>query len=232
MKTNDRELKMAYRQHVQNASGAREKDCPTSEEIWRLFSEKTSGRRKARLVDHITACPFCFREFEAFLEITRAEGTLVREVQSRFHNDARTAPRPMVWRYAGAFLMAMVILAAAVLSTKWLGFPKRPEERGRLSGQIRLLAPGQEAALRSPLVFRWEAVALSEYYIVEVFDDTLLPVWKSAQLTVTSCEIPKQLKDRMAREKTYYWMLTAFSPGGTKTESSLEEFRLIDRPAR
>jgi len=232
MKTNDRELKMAYREHVQNASGTREKDCPTSEDIWRLFSEKTSGKRKARLVDHITTCSFCFREFEAFLEISRAEGNLVREVQSRFQSDARTAPLPMVWRYAGAFLMAMAILAAAVLSTKWLGFPKRPEERGRLSGQIRLLTPGQETALRSPLVFRWEAVALSEYYVVEVFDDTLLPVWKSAQLTVTSCEMPKQIKEKMAEERTYYWMLTAFSTGGTKTESSLEEFRLIDRQAR
>jgi hypothetical protein len=232
MKTNDRELKMAYREHVQNASGTREKDCPTSEDIWRLFSEKTSGNRKARLVDHITTCPFCFREFEAFLEISRAEGKLVREVQSRFQSDAKTAPLPMAWRYAGAFLMAMAILAAAVLSTKWLGFPKRPEERGRLSGQIRLLAPGPETALRSPLVFRWEAVALSEYYVVEVFDDTLLPVWKSAQLAITNCEIPKQIKEKMAKERTFYWMLTAFSPGGTKTESFLEEFRLIDRPAR
>ena len=171
MKTNDRELKTAYREHVQNTPGTREKDCPTSEDIWRFFSEKTSEKRKARLVDHITTCSFCFREFEAFLEISRAEKNLVREVQSRFRSDARKAPLPMVWRYAGAFLMAMAILAAALLSTKWLGFPKRPEERGRLSGQIRLLAPGQETALRSPLVFRWEAVALSEYYIVEVFDE-------------------------------------------------------------
>ncbi len=232
MKTNDRELKTAYREHVQNTTATQEKDCPTAEDIWRLFSEKTSGKRKSRLVDHITTCFFCFREFEAFLEISRAEENLVREVQPRFRSDARKAPLPMVWRYAGAFLMVMAILAAALLSTKWLGFPKRPEERGRLSGQIRLLAPGQETALRSPLVFRWEAVALSEYYVVEVFDETLLPVWKSAQLTITSCEIPKQIKEQMAKERTYYWMLTAFSPGGTKTESSLEEFKLIDRPAR
>jgi hypothetical protein len=134
----------------------------------------------------------------------------------------------MAWRYAVAFLIVTVILAAAALSTKWFGPATRPEERGRLSGQLRLLAPGQEPALRAPLVFRWEEVSRPDYYIIEIFDDSLRPFWKSAQLTGISYELPSPVKEKMERGKSYFWMLTAFSKSGTKTESSLEVFRLID----
>jgi hypothetical protein len=232
MKTNDREIKTAYRDLLLAASGTRKKGCPAAEEIWRLFSDGIPRKQRARMVDHITTCSLCFQEFEAFLEISRAEEDFVREVQSRFRSYARNAPSPMLWRYAAAFLITIAVLAVAVLSTKWFDFTKRAEERGRLSGQVRLLTPGQETALSSPLIFRWEAVDLAEYYVVEVFDDSLRPIWKSAQLTITSCELPTQVKETMTKELKYYWMLTAFSPGGRKTESSLEEFSLIDRPSR
>jgi len=228
MKTNDRELKRAYREFIQNTSATRTKDCPAPEEIWSLFAGRRSRKRKGRMMDHITTCSSCFREFEAFLEISRAEGNLIDELQSRFRSRLRKVPGPMAWRYATAFLIVIAIVAAAMLSTKWLGPTKRPEERGRLSGQLRLLAPGQEPALRAPLLFRWEGAARSEYYIVEIFADSLLPFWKSAQLTGTSYELPSPVKEKMERGKSYFWMLTAFSQGGTKTESSLEEFKLID----
>jgi hypothetical protein len=228
MKTNDRDLKKAYREYVQNASGAQKADCPSPEEIWKLFAGKTSEKRTTRLVDHITACSSCFREFEAFLEISRAEGSLAREVQSRFRSQPRKVPLPMVWRYVTALLILIVILGAVMLSTRWLAPAKQPEDRGRFSGQLRLLAPGQEPKLRAPLIFKWEGIARSEYYVIEIFDDSLLPFWKSSQLSGTSYELPSSVKEKMERRKSYFWMLTAFSQGGAKTESALEEFRLID----
>jgi hypothetical protein len=228
MKTNDRELKKAYREYVQNTSGTREKVCPGSEEIWSLFSGKISRKRRARMVDHITACSSCFREFEAFLEITRVEGNLARGIQSRFPKQPRRIPRPMVWRYVTALLIFVAVLAVAMLSTRWPSHVKRSEERGRLSGQIRLLAPGQNSPLGTPLIFRWEELARSEYYIIEIFDDSLLPFWKSPRLTGSSFELPSPVKEKLDRRKRYFWMLTAFSQGGTKSESALEEFSLID----
>jgi hypothetical protein len=228
MKTNDQELKRAYREYVQNTSGTRGGNCPGPEEIWSLFSGRVSGKRRARMVDHITACSSCFREFEAFLEISRAEGNLAREVQSRFRSQPRRIPLPMVWRYVTALLIFIVVLAAVMLSTRWLGPAKQAEERGRLSGQLRLLAPGQKPPLRAPLIFRWEEIARSEYYIIEIFDDSLLPFWKSSRLMGNSFELPSPVKEKLERRKRYFWMLTAFSQGGTKTESALEEFSLID----
>jgi hypothetical protein len=231
MKTNNQELKRAYREFVQSSSGTQAKNCPAPQEIWSLFTGRKSRKKKGRMMDHITTCSSCFREFEAFLEISRAEGNLVHAIEPRFGSRPRKSPLPMAWRYATAFLIVIAVLAATMISTDWLNFNKRPEERGRLSGQLRLLAPGQEPSLRAPLLFRWEGISRPEYYIVEIFDDSLLPFWKSSPLTGTSCELPLAVKEKMERGKSYFWMLTAFSAGGTKTESSLEEFRLIDRPA-
>jgi len=228
MKTTERELKRAYREYIQNSPGPRTEDCPAPGEIWSLFAGETPGKRKAGMVEHITACSSCFREFEAFLEMSRAEENLANEVRPHLPSQMRAAPLPLVWRYVTAFLALIVILAAAMLSTKWLGLTKRPEERGRLSGQLRLLSPGPRPTLRVPLIFRWEEVARPEYYIIEIFDDSLLPFWKSPQLTGFSYELPSPVKEKMERGKSYFWMLTAFSQGGQKTESAPEEFRLID----
>ena len=228
MKTTERELKRAYREYVQSSPGAKTGDCPASEEIWSLFAGGTPGKRKAGMMEHITDCSSCFREFETFLEMSRAEENLAQEVRSRFRGRRRAVSLPMVWRYVTAFLVLIVILAAAMLSTRWLGLTRKPEERGRLSGQLRLLAPDPYSTLRAPLIFRWEEVERSEYYIIEIFDDSLLPFWKSPQLKGISYELPSPVKEKIERGKSYFWMLTAFSQGGLKTESALEEFKLID----
>ncbi len=227
MKTNDRELKRVYRESVQKAS-VPTKDCPSPQAIWELFAGKASERRKARLVDHITACPSCFREFEAFLEISRAEGNLANQVQARLGSRPGRAPLPMAWRYVAALLMLMVILATAILSTKWLGPAGPPEERGRVSGQVRLLSPSREPNLRAPLIFSWEEIARSEYFIIEIFDDSLRPFWKSSRLTGRSYELPSPVKEKLKGNQSYFWMLTAFLQDGGRTESALEEFKLAD----
>lgn len=228
MKTSERDLKRAFRDYVQSSSCTRKKDCPSPEEIWGLFAGQGSARRKAKLVDHITSCSFCFQEFDAFLEMSRAQGRLIYDVQSRFVERPRTAPFPLVWRYVTALLAFIVILAAALLTTKWSGLLERAEERGRLSGQIRLLAPSQRPAPRLPLFFKWEAIPGAEYYVIEIFDDSLLPFWKSPQLTGVGYELPMSVKGKLEKGKTYFWMLTAFSRDGAKAESSLEEFRLSE----
>ena len=228
MKANDPELKAAFRAHFLNGLGARKKGCPAREDIWGLFSGRNAGKREARTLDHITACASCFGEFEAFLEISRAEKQLAHEVRSRSRPESRRAPWPIAWRYAAASLIVIAVLAAAVLSTKWWGSGDRPAERGRLSGQVRLIAPGQEASIRTSLIFRWEPVALSDHYVIEVFDDSLLPLWKSSQIKSTSWELPTSVKEKMATGKPYFWMLTSFSASGLRVESSLEEFEFVD----
>lgn len=228
MKTNDQDLRKAFRDRIESRPEICAQGCLRAEDIWALFAGKQSTNRKARMVDHITNCPSCLREFEAFLEVSRAEGELTQQVLSRFQDQPRRALFPLLWRYVTALLILITVLGVAILATKWQIPERRMAERGRLSGQLRLLAPGLETRIRLPLVFRWEGIPNGESYVVEIFDDSLLPFWKSPQLTDTNYELPLSVKEKMAKGKRYFWMLTAFSRTGLKTESSLEEFKLIN----
>jgi hypothetical protein len=229
MKTNNPELKRAYRAYVQSRPAAGRTNCPSPEEIWVLLRSGGRRRRKARMMDHVTNCSACFAEFEAFLGILRAEGRFIANVQTNSRDRIARAPRSWRRKYAPAFAtLIMVVAAVTVLSTRWLGVAKKSEERGRVSGQLRLFTPGTNRALRVPLVFKWEKVPRVEYYIVEIFDGSLLPLWKSPPVTRDFCSIPQTVEKKMRRGTSYFWMLTAIQQDGTKSESSLEIFTLID----
>jgi hypothetical protein len=87
--------------------------------------------------------------------------------------------------------------------------------------------PSPQAAARLPLIFRWEEIPQVDYCILEIFDDSLLPYWKSPRISGTSYQVPAVIDAKMPKNKKYFWVLTAFLKNGTKVESSLEEFRLV-----
>ena len=227
MKTNEAELKKAFRTYIRSSPKAPTGHCPSSEAIWRSFSGKASRKHKAQIVDHITTCMDCHKEFEAFLEIFRAEEKLARDVQPQFHISPSPISNQAFWRYAAALFTIIVVVSAAVFTVKWLS-PRQPTERGRLSGQLHLLTPDQELSFQKPLVFKWEPAPDTEYYVIEIFDESLLPFWSSGPLAVTQCELPSLVKDKMVKGGSYFWMLSATQKDGRKMESSVERFTLLD----
>jgi hypothetical protein len=227
MRTNDRDLKRAYRSYIQSRPAPEGKGCPSPEDIWRMLGKRRKRKSKARMMDHITNCATCYAEFEAFLEICRAERHLARDVQEKAAGP-ETRRFSLAWRYMAAALLFLAMAGSAIFLTKWLSIAKKPPERGRLSGQLRLIAPGSHRSLGLPIIFRWEGITGVEYYAIEIFDSSLLPIWKSPRTVGNSCEVPPSVEKSMRKRTPYFWMLTAFRQDGTKIESSLEEFELID----
>jgi hypothetical protein len=228
MKTNNRDLKLAYKSIIQNRRGESRKNCPSAEEMWTLLGKRRSRRQKAGLIDHITDCSACHEEFQAFLEMGRAEKRLIENVRETYRSPVKSTRFSWNWRLASALLALVVVVGLALFATSWLGVWKHSDERGRHSGQLRLLAPATRRAIRAPLRFEWETVPNAQHYIIEVFDSSLRPVWKSPPVTQNSCEIPAPAELTLPRKANYFWMLTAFLQDGTKAESSLEQFELIN----
>jgi hypothetical protein len=227
MKTNDEELKRAYRSHVLSRVAPGRDACPSSEDIWRLFGKTGSNKRKTRLLDHVTNCSACFREFEAFLEIFRAERHFIGDVGNHLiFERARSRTRP-VWKYAFVPITILIVIASILVTTKWLDLAKKREERGRTAGQLHLLLPSPRKATRPPLIFRWEEIPQADYYTLEIFDDSLLPFWKSPRIDGSSFQVPAMIDNGMPKNRKYFWVLTAYLKNGTRVESSLEEFRFV-----
>jgi hypothetical protein len=102
---------------------------------------------------------------------------------------------------------------------------KKPEVyRSEYSAQVKLLQPVNEKISRPSLIFRWKNVERSEYYVLELFDKTLAPIWESEKIETNELALPGEIAESLAVNETYFWMVSASLPGGEKISSRLEEF--------
>ena len=76
------------------------------------------------------------------------------------------------------------------------------------------------------MIFRWHKVLQAKIYQMEIFDESLRPLWRSPQIADLTYALPPEIEDKIQRNKTYFWMITAFISDNTKKESSLGSFIL------
>jgi hypothetical protein len=98
-------------------------------------------------------------------------------------------------------------------------------ERAGAAGSA-LVCPASSVAGPEELVFRWEAYNRVEYYIVELFDKDLLPVWNSHHIDGIQVQVPSEQRLDMRSGAVYFWMVTAYSEGIKIGESRLARFKI------
>jgi hypothetical protein len=244
MKITSDDLKSAYKSHIRRRIPSSREGCPPAEDIFSVFDESASPADKAKVIDHVTGCSYCLQEFELLLEFFREQEKAVKDIAGHLRTKDRSSripgKRPKVleillgsgvqtrppWRWAAASLFAIMITGLFLIGIK--SFYRTPEdkERGRLPGQVHLISPVRGQKIETPLVFRWEATPSSEYYQLEIFDESLLPLWKSSQIRGVFLELPPKTAEILKKNKAYFWTITACLIDGTKRESPLEEFAL------
>lgn len=244
MKITHDDLKHAYKSHIQRRIPASREACPSAESIFSIFDKTVSPADKDRIIDHITGCCYCLQEFEVFLDFRRQEERAIGDIAGYIQRqridsavpgkEARISGVPSssnikgrpFWRWAAASLAAVGIMVLSIIGLR--SFFKSPQdtERGRLPGQIRLISPVQGEKIKMPLVFRWEGTARAEYYHLEIFDSSLLPLWKSPPVEGLRYELPSEVVDIIKNNNVCFWMVTAWLIDGTKRESPLEEFTI------
>jgi len=244
MKIKNKDLIKLYKAHIMENIPHSQKSCPPSNEIISFFKSKTSEKQKSRIIEHITKCSSCAQEFEFMLQTRREEGKLIggigKLLQSKENitaikkragkkinhtNERRKSFLPRLsWKYALP-LAGVAIIISAFLFFQNLG---KREYRGPDLSKIRLIEPISGKYSKSLLVFKWNESKDSEYYILELFDETLFQIWKSDKITKNQTILPAELAKSLNTNKTYFWMVTAFLPDGKKIESEIEEFTLTE----
>jgi hypothetical protein len=154
----------------------------------------------------------------------------IRAISGKQAGTARVFLRPSSkarsrWSWAAASLFAGILMIAILLGIKSMIKVPGVGERGRLPGQIHLIFPVRGQAAKMPLIFRWEKTPRAEYYELEIFDKSLLPLWKSSRIEMTQLAFPVESASQMVINEVYFWTVTAWLTDGTKRESPLEEFR-------
>lgn len=246
MKMSLKDLQELYKASISKRAPSLRQDCPSRGEIIRLFRSKVSEKQKTKIIDHIIDCPFCFEEFEFLLETQRYEKELdlkikqLIESQKSRPGDKRENvfsskekkisaffPR-FSWIYASLAAGAVLILLAASFFLVKIKTSEKQQYRSMQQHRIQLTAPVNQSYLKSTLIFKWSQVKGSDHYIVEIFDETLFPFWKSSAIRYNYLIPSKSLLINFKVNKTYFWMVTAFLSDGKKVESRLEEFKIRD----
>jgi hypothetical protein len=244
MKIKHNDLQKLYKAYVMDRIPQSRKDCPPPKEIINFFRSKLSEHRKIKLIDHITNCCYCTQEFEFILQTIREQEKLSEEIgklfpsknmmieiEKRLKEDVPQLPKKrwiffpfLSWKYVLPILIAGIIISALIIFKK----PERMEFREEHLPQISLIEPVNKKYFKPSSVFHWTEIKNSAYYILEIFDETLYPVWESNKISKNHYNLPGEMVRKLMKNKTYFWMVTAFLPDGRKIESNLEEFIPID----
>jgi len=230
MTTDPDRFKALYGAQARLQKPASRRGCPSSKRMIRLLTSRCSAREGSKLIDHISLCSDCAGEFGFLTEALRSERVLVGEIKNWLGTGQNSELRqPHSLRYSwglASLLAAFFIVGFIVLRLVILRAPER--YRAASEAGVALLEPVEQKVSRQSLVFRWQQVQGVEHYVVEVFDEALSPVWKSPPLFETRIVPPDQVARGLAIRKSYFWLVSAYFPGGDKWMSPLEEFSLKD----
>lgn len=215
-------LKKLFEGYAEARKPASRDRCPSSIEIVESFEPTAPARHKRRIVDHISSCPQCREEFRVILEHEELDPKTPHLESGRRERGPRVA-----WRLAGAALgLCLIVVSLFVVRHQW-------EEAERLRGVrtvILLLEPKPGQAIPVSFVFKWKSRVPAGAFVLEIFDETMLPVWTSEMTDGTSLQVPASVMSRLLPGKTYHWMITGYSGGRSIEESPLGRFSV--RPGK
>lgn len=221
MKTDHPDLRETYQAYASSRRPSGRKKCPSPRDIARSFEPTASVRKKKRIVDHISACPMCREEFMIFFEHQKTTSSDPTADSASQPEGIEKEGYPALWQGA----LALLGLSLIVYSFFVIGHQAEVSgTRQRASAEISLLSPRQGLSLSSPAIFRWQAKPGSEYYVVELFDESLLPVWTSDKIQDLQARLPYEIALNLRPRQVYFWMVTSYLHGTKHAESRLSRF--------
>lgn len=233
MKIQDDALKKLYQGYIASKIPHNRKNCPSPMDLFSSFKCSTSKRIKREIIAHITECSFCKEEFELLLELQRYQISsiyITSEIPAKIllsdNSHISSFKRSPFWRYA-YILLGLVLITSSfflILQNKQMSEVLRTRE-----ARILLFSPTRTYPLHNPLIFRWQKQSAAQYYMLELFDDTLLPIWTSQEIFDVHIQLPNEVITQLQIGKSYYWMITAYSGTEIIVESDLMSFLVLDK---
>lgn len=227
MGMSDSELRRIYRFYVSEKARADRGGCPPIEDLREAFEDATSQAAKDEIVDHVSDCSDCAREFEFIREVRAKERELTAGMRDLIRH--RRPPISFLSRPLRSYALATVMIAV-VISGVIMFKPDRAQDEGRSRSAAipETLAPSGRVEAPPPLIFRWKPVIRAVSYVVELYDESLRPVWESPPVSTTATALPDPITEALSGDKNYYWSVLALDSEGKIGESRFEVFS-VDR---
>jgi len=230
-----------YEAYIDKKIFFRKNKCPTPNEILKCLRLESSKKQKIKIIDHLAQCFYCAQEFKFSLEILRSEKKLLHEINKSLANKNeelsnqtesqenlnRKKNQKKLFLQLSLKYVCMLIISIIIISLASILILKNSENnkyRGISSSPIILIEPNKKKVFKSTLLFKWSEIKESNYYIVELFNEALFPIWKSDKIFENQTSLSDEISKKLTENKTYFWMVTAYLSSGKNIESELEEF--------
>jgi hypothetical protein len=228
MKYDDDHLRAAFLAGTATQRPRDRQDCPTLESLATSFEPGASKRKKRQIIDHLSKCSFCQEEFEFYHELQQFHYELQIENEEDDHAEASgSCPkgshshiRPLL-SYVSLFLGFIIISSVLILLFKNVNIFEI--ERSKPSAVI-LAYPTSSHHMIEELIFKWKDYPSAQYYVLELFNDSLEPLWTSSPIQGLLIRLPHEMGDEIKPGSHYYWMITAYSGPSKIGESKLTQF--------
>jgi hypothetical protein len=229
----DDDVKRLYQEGVHARTPEDRRDCPTPEDLVRIATPGADIPNRLELLEHVGGCSMCAAEVKYILDLhSESEvlsGRLAAVEQNRPFGIRRILPprrSPQFLRFAFGILgIAMTIASLYVLVHR----RNPPIDLRSTQLSIELFSPIGGYRSSAPLFFEWQDIPEADHYRLEVYSIDLLPLWSSPKLTANRLLLPDGVARRLLKDKTHFWMVTAFSKNEKIAESNFVPFVLLSR---
>jgi hypothetical protein len=231
MKISHKELKELFGHYLEDKLPIARAKCPFPEDITACLRGEIPTKRRNQTIDHILHCVLCHNEFEFALETIREEKRFIHDlgtiILGKKHKKKKKYTQLFAFRPSWLYsLILITVVVMIILLVK--NISEEHTYRGIETQYVMLISPNKITIPRHNLKFEWEHVQNSDYYILEIFNESLYPIWKSKKITDNYTLLSKEITRRFPKDQTYYWMITAFLSDGKTIESRLKDFNISD----
>jgi hypothetical protein len=231
MQLSSDEIATAFRLHVAASGPVRREDCPSPDEIGATFLPETDEDAKLRVVDHLSTCLSCARDFEAARQLHRGHARIAPMLPDRWEIDeakpANVVAFPTAKRTSGlrtAFKPTFALAAAAGLAIVFVAGAFLSHLLGSGKEALVAIAPvGRATSAR--LELSWEPLADASSYDVTMSWPSGKVFYESGRVSATSISVPDTTVAQMKRGQTCLWTLRALDSEGR--ELARETFSFV-----
>jgi hypothetical protein len=228
MKINSDGLKRAYQAYISQGVTGPKKHCPSSKQLKKLLNRHLSQRKTLEIFDHLASCRTCAKDLMFIIEVERFSREVLcsykcaAKLGKEYVESQRTAGTQLQgWQLSRFYIGLLCVIASLSLL---IGQLKKLEIVRSAAARISVSQPVQKGNYVSSLLFRWQSDLECDYYVVELFTSSLVPLWKSPELKACQQYLPPEITRGLQVGKTYYWMVTAYRKRRVVAESSLNLF--------
>jgi hypothetical protein len=215
------DLKKEYTAYCIQKTADSRKNCLSPEKLLLLARGGLPDKEKENYLMHISDCIFCSREIKEILKILQYEKQAISEATKR-----RTINRKNIlgfnWRIAAVSAVLIIIAISSFFIADRI--MNSASFRGENSQTLNLITPVDTYTSKPFPVFKWTKVPKAEYYILELYDGFLEPLWESSKIYSTKLRLPEEVVFSLRPNNDYYWMVTAYTHRRKTIESSLKKF--------